>query len=178
MQSSIERFDADTLAHVGSQPLAGAPGSATWVDRAGTRWLVAFAHYAGRGGEPGRGPEHSRILAYDTDWRRVASYRYPDGLIARFAGYSNSGGAVAAGGVLYLTGHDARELYVACLRATDGSVLWHSTWPAPFAGQGIAWDAGSGTLWAIERRAREVLQLEIPEKQKPARYRCAAGQLP
>ena len=162
MQSSIERFDADTLAHLGSQPLAGAPGSAPWVDRAGERWLVAFAHNAGRGGAPGRGPEHSRILAYDTDWRPLASYRYPAELVARFAGKSNSGGVVADGGVLLLTGHDAAEVYGACADEPAGELRWFATWPAPFAGQGIAYDAARGALWGIVRETRELVEAKAP----------------
>jgi hypothetical protein len=108
MQSSIERFDAITLAHLGTRALDEAPGSATWVDRAGARWLVAFAQYAGKGGEPGRGPEASRLIDYDSDWRRVAEYRYPDALVARFGDYSNSGGAVMEDGRLLLTGRRVR----------------------------------------------------------------------
>jgi hypothetical protein len=162
MQSSIERFDADTLAHLGSQPLADAPGSATWVDRDGERWLVAFAHYAGRGGERGRGPEATRLVAYDTEWRLLAAFRYPDELIARFAGRSNSGGVVMPTGSLYLTGHDAAEVYRACIDEPRAALRWTSTFPAPFAGQGIAWDPESRTLWGTVRRTRELVQASVP----------------
>jgi hypothetical protein len=165
MRSSIERFDAETLAHIGSQPLDGAPGSATWVDRAGQRWLVAFAHYAGRGGEPGRGPEHSRLVAYDTDWRPLASYRYPAELVARFAGRSNSGGIVAGERLLLLTGHDASELYAACIDESAEVLRWTETWPAPFAGQGIALDAEHGSLWGVVRATRELVQVRAPVAQ-------------
>ena len=159
MRSSIERFDARTLAHLGSQPLTDAPGSATWVDRRGGRWWVAFAHYAGRGGEPGKGPEATSLLALDDGWRRVAQYRYPPELVTRFAGRSNSGGAFGPDGRLYLTGHDAPELYVACLDAAAGTLRWLATWPVPFAGQGIAWQPGRVLLWGISRSAREVIEV-------------------
>ena len=59
-------------------------------------------------------------------------------------------------------------------RDAPGEVLWHSTWPVPFAGQGIAWDPRSGTLWGIERRAREVLELEIPPERQPTSWGCPA----
>ena len=72
-----------------------APGSATWVVQAGGSWWVAFAHYAGRGGEPGTGPEHARLVTLDADFRSLASYAYPPELVARFAGRSNSGGVGA-----------------------------------------------------------------------------------
>jgi hypothetical protein len=161
MQSSIERFDADTLAHLGSQPLVDAPGSATWVDRDGERWLVAFAHYAGRGGEPGRGPEHTRLVAYDTEWRPLESYRYPADLITRFAGRSNSGGVVS-GTVLFLTGHDAPELYAACLDEPAGTLRTVGVFSVPFEGQGIARDPSDGTLWGIVRRTHEVVHAPAP----------------
>lgn len=167
MRSSIERFDAATLAHLGSQPLSPT-GSATWVDRAQGRWWVAFAHYAGRGGEPGSGPEATRLWQLDDDWRPLASYAYPDELIARFAGRSNSGGAFGPDGRLQLTGHDAPELYVVCLDPAGERLRWLATWPAPIAGQGIAWHPETGSLWGIVRQRREVLELRL----------AAAGSVP
>lgn len=161
MQSSIERFDAETLAHLGSQPFAAPPGSATWVDRAAGHWWVAFAHYAGRGGEPGRGPEHTRLLKLDDAWRPLAEYRYPPALVARFAGRSNSGGGFGPDGWLYLTGHDAPELYVTCIDEADAALRWLATWRVPLAGQGIAWDHRSRALWGILRARREVLELGL-----------------
>ncbi|HEX5064944.1 MAG TPA: hypothetical protein VFY49_02410 [Myxococcota bacterium] len=169
MRSSIERFDARTLAHVGSQPLADAPGSATWVVQAGGSWWVAFAHYAGRGGEPGKGPEHARLVKLDADFRSLASYAYPPELVARFAGRSNSGGVFGADGWLYLTGHDAPELYVACVDDAAHVLRWLATRPAPIEGQGIAWDLATGTFWGVVRDAREVVSFPLaPEGPTPA----------
>jgi hypothetical protein len=163
MRSSIEVFDADSLRHLASIPLPGAPGSATWIDRHAGRWWVAFAHYRGRGGEPGRGPEESRLLVYDDDWRPEAVYRYPEGLVERFAGYSNSGGSWGPDGRLYLTGHDAAELYVLALPAAGDRLQWLETLPAPIAGQGIAWDrSGPAELWGVVRASRRVLRMTAP----------------
>jgi hypothetical protein len=159
MRSTLERFDARSLAHLGSQPLDGAPGSATWVDWSDGHWWVAFAHYTGRGGVPGKGPEHSRIWKLDPSWRPLASYAYPPELIARFAGRSNSGGAFGPDGWLYLTGHDAPELYVACVDEEAKVLRWLDTRPAPIAGQGIAWDLATATLWGVMRDAREVVAM-------------------
>ena len=161
MQSSIERFDARTLAHLGSQPLADAPGSATWVVRAGDDWWVAFAHYAGRGGEPGKGPEHARLWKLDASWRPLASYAYPPELVARFAGRSNSGGVFGPDGWLYLTGHDAPELYVACVDDAGRALRWLATRPALIEGQGIAWDLATGTFWGVLRDAHEVVAFPL-----------------
>jgi hypothetical protein len=159
MRSSIERFDLRTLAHLGSQPLADAPGSATWVDWSDGHWWVAFAHYAGRGGEPGKGPEHARLWKLDRSWRPLASYAYPPELVARFAGRSNSGGVFGPDGWLLLTGHDAPELYVTCADDASRSLRWLATWPAPIEGQGIAWHPGTRLLWGVVRDARLIVAL-------------------
>lgn len=168
MRSTIERFDAGSLAHLGSQALADAPGSATWVDWSGGHWWVAFAHYAGRGGEPGKGPEHARLWKLDASWRPLASYAYPPELVARFAGRSNSGGAFGPGGWLYLTGHDAPELYVVCVDEGSAALHWLATWPAPIEGQGIAWDLATGTLWGVVREAREIVAVPARPDRHPA----------
>jgi len=158
MRSSIEVFDAQTLAHRRTLPLPDAPGSATWVDHAHGRWWVAYAHYAGRGGVPGRGPEHSRLVAYDAAWRETQRYAYPEALIERFAGDSNSGGAFGPDGRIYATGHDAAEIYVLAPPAAGDTLLWLETLPAPIAGQGIAWDpARPGQLWGLVRDERRVV---------------------
>jgi outer membrane protein assembly factor BamB len=158
MRSSIEVFDAETLTHRESRPLPYAPGSATWVDRREGRWWVAFAHYAGRGGAPGLGPEHSRLVAYDAAWNETARYAYPPALVERFAGYSNSGGAWGPDGRLYATGHDAAEVYVLSPPAESDTLEWLETRPAPIAGQGIAWDpAEEGRLWGVVRGERRIV---------------------
>src|SRR5262249_23816153 len=126
-------------------------------------------------GEPGRGPEATRLVAYDTDWRRVAEYRYPDALIARFAPNSNSGGVSIGGGRLLLTGHDASEVYVVCLDEAAGRLRWLAPWSAPCPGQGIALEARSGRLWGIVREASEVLEVgPLPAPPAPG-VECAAA---
>jgi outer membrane protein assembly factor BamB len=157
-ESSIERFDAATLRHLGSHRFEPAPGSAAWIDRFDGRWFVAFAHYDGRGGEPGKGSAASSLVELDARWETVASYRYPAALVRRFASRSNSGGAFARDGTLYLTGHDAREVYVMSLDRGDAELRWRATLAAPFEGQGIAWHAARGTLWGIQRSARTVVE--------------------
>lgn len=157
MRSSIERFDAGTLRHLGSRPLPDAPGSATWVVRHDGAWWVTFAHYAGRGGVAGKGPEATTLVRFDDDWRAAASWGFPAPLVERFGRYSSSGGAWGPDGLLYVTGHDAPEVYVLRLPET-GSVLEQvAVLPASIEGQGIAFDpAEPWTLWGIVRRLREV----------------------
>lgn len=168
MRSSIEVFDAETLAPVDSRDLGVTDGSATWVDRRDGRWWVAFAHYAGRGGVPGKGPPDTRLVAFDDAWTERAVYRFPDAVVSRFGDESCSGGAFGPDGLLYATGHDAAELYVLRVPAADpgaagaaaaASVLeLVAVVPVEATGQGIAWDPlREGVLYTIRRAAREVV---------------------
>jgi hypothetical protein len=65
MVSSLEVFDTKQMVHVRSTPLPNDFGSATWVERIDDAWWVAFAHYAGKGGVPGKGPEETRLVRFD-----------------------------------------------------------------------------------------------------------------
>lgn len=110
MVSSIEIFDARTLTHVGSHSFGFGHGSATWVDARDGQWWVAFAHYAGKGGEPGRGPEYTALVRYDADWREQESWAFPRAVVERWDGMSSSGGVWGADGLLYTSGHHSTEL--------------------------------------------------------------------
>jgi hypothetical protein len=164
MRSSILRFDPDTLRLLAEQELSTTDGSLTWIDRHAGSWWLLFAHYAGRGGEPGKGPEATRLVEYSASWNRQRALRFPPELIARFAGYSSSGGSFGPDGLLYVTGHDAPEVYALRIPATGDVLEWVGTAPAPIAGQGIAWDPfgsqpGAGSLWGIVRGHRQVRRL-------------------
>lgn len=158
MRSSIESFDADTLAHLASRDLGLLPGSATWVDRRDGLTFVGLGNYAGRGGAAERGPEHSAVARFDADWRPLASLRFPEEVIRRFGTRSNSGGAFGPEGLLYATGHDAPELYLLRVPAAGAALELVAILPAPASGQGIAWDPSEPELlWTIRREAREVV---------------------
>jgi hypothetical protein len=84
--------------------------------------------------------------------------------------YSNSGGAWGEDGLLYLTGHDAPELYVVRLPSA-GSVLEHvATIAIPVAGQAVAWDRSRPrVLYGINRKSAEVVAMQIPVVQPKGR---------
>jgi hypothetical protein len=161
MRSTIELFDAATLQHLRTHDLGTGRGSATWVDFHDGAWWVAFAHYAGRGGEPGRGPEETRLRRFDAEWRETASWTYPAELVAKWGEMSNSGG-VWRGDRLYTTGHDARELYVLAVPPGGGVLKLESVIAVESPGQGIAIDPGSGLLYSIHRARREVIVSRLP----------------
>ncbi len=158
MLSSIEIFDAETLEHRGSHSFGILAGSATWIDRRDDHWWVAFAHYEGRGGEPGKGSSWTTLVKFDGGWRRVAGFVYPSSVVARFAGRSNSGGAWGPDGLLYVTGHDAAEVTVLRLPKAGSVLEVVEILAAPIEGQGIAWDRDRpGVLYGIVKRTREVV---------------------
>lgn len=66
---------------------------------------------------------------------------------------SNSGGSFGPDGWLYITGHDATEVYVMKLPSAGSILTWVATiWLPDIAGQGIAWDrlrGRDGSLYRI-----------------------------
>ena len=162
MVSSIEIFDTTTLAHVGSHSFGFGRGSATWIETRDGAWWVAFANYAGKGGEPGRGPEYSVLVRYDREWREQESWAFPAAVIARWDGMSISGGLCGRDGLLYTSGHHSTELYVLGVPKSGAVLDLVRIVPFESEGQGIAVDRETGLLWSIQRKTREVLVSKLP----------------
>ncbi len=163
MLSSVEVFDPVTLQHRRSVALGEQIGSLTWVDRRDGAWWAGFANYDERGGEPGRDHRYAAVARFDDQWRRMESYAFPPEILERFAPTSTSGGQWGDDGLLYVTGHDAKEIYV--LRLPDaGSTLVHvATVNVGFEGQGWAWDRTEDrAIWSISRPNRSVVVTRIP----------------
>lgn len=158
--SSVEIWDAATLRHTGTHSFGRAGGSLTWLDRRGDRWIACFVHYGGKGGEPGRGPAWSRLVAYDDEWRETGGWAFPPELVERVGGrgYSFSGGALGPGGYLYVTGHDAPELYVLAFPDAGPVLKWVATIPIPARGQAFGWDpVEPGVIYLLSRQGGEVI---------------------
>jgi len=163
MVSSVEVFETDRMAHVGHVPLPNGLGSATWVEHTDVAWWVTFAHYAGEGGEPGKGPEATTLVRFDPDWREQGAWFFPRAVVSRWDGMSSSGGAWADERRLYITGHHARELYMLELPASGRELALAGIISIESEGQGIALDRAAGLLYSIQRRTREVLVSKLPE---------------
>jgi hypothetical protein len=161
MHSTIEVFDATTLRHVRTHDLGNGRGSATWVDFHDGAWWVAFAHYSGRGGEPGKGSDQTTLRRFDREWREQASWTYPPELVAKWGGMSNSGG-VWRRDRLYTTGHDAPELYVLEVPPGGGVLKLAATIAVESPGQGVAHDPTSDLLYSIRRATKEVIASRVP----------------
>jgi hypothetical protein len=163
MISSIEVFDTKTMKHLRTQPLPEGFGSATWIDTKDDAWWVTFAQYAGKGGETGKGPEQTQLVRFDRRWRKQAAWTFPQEVIVRWGTMSSSGGTWGTDGLLYTTGHDARELYVLRLPASGPRLELAAIIPIESEGQGIALDrAAAGTLYSIQRKTLEVIVSTLP----------------
>jgi hypothetical protein len=164
--SSVEIWDTATLKHVGSHSFGRADGSLTWVVRHNNRWVVCFVHYGKKGGEPGRGPEWTRIAEYDDEWRQTGGWAFPTDLMARLGvrGYSCSGGAFGPGGYLFVTGHDHQELYVLEMPEAGPVLHWVATIPVSAQGQAFAWDPRDpNLLYSLSKQGREVIVSRVTQ---------------
>ena len=164
MASSVEIFDTRTMEHVRSVPLGVRDGSLTWVERRGGVWWAMLANYDPPRSDGGRTHRDTRIVLFNDSWAEVGGYALPDSLLERLAPHSVSGGSFGPDGLLYLTGHDAPEIYVMRI-PRQGPVLEHiATLSAPIEGQAWAWDRSSErSIFAIARSSGEVVVLAVPK---------------
>jgi outer membrane protein assembly factor BamB len=159
-ESSVEIWDTAKVEHSGQHVFTNSPGSLTWADPRGSDWVACFAHY-----RKTSDPALTQVVRFDAQWWPQQRWKFPAALIQRFAGNSSSGGAFGPGDHLFVTGHDARELYVLDLPEQGAELRWSATIPISAAGQAFAWDrAEAGLFYAIERKTREVLVSRITSK--------------
>jgi len=175
MTSSVEVFDAATLAPLASHSLGfRAEGSLVWLEPIRDGWLAGFAHYDGKGGEPGRSQRYSGVVQFDTQWRRTGGWVFPDDVLQRMAPHAASGGAIGADGWLYAMGHDRGELYVLG-KPLQGSTLVHlATIDVPADGQAFSWLPDARAILVVLRHQGLVRRIDIP----PLPERVAAAALP
>ena len=138
MASSVEIFDPATLTHIDNHSFGIWNGSATWLDEYKGFWYVAFAHYTGKGAEPGKLNSWTRLVKFDDQWRQIESWIYPKELIDKFGSKSNSGGVILPDGKILCTGHDNYELYLLEFPSKGYTLVWRDTISVGSFGQGIA----------------------------------------
>lgn len=156
-KSSVEIWDTTTMQHVGRHEFEKPPGSLTWAVKRRDEWFACFAHY-----QKTSDPARTVVIKFGAQWRQLTSWKFPAALIQRFASNSSSGGAFGPGGHLFVTGHDAREIYLLDMPARGGELLWHATIPISAAGQSFAWDQSeAGILYSINRKSKEVIVSRI-----------------
>ncbi|RPI25868.1 MAG: cycloisomerase [Acidobacteria bacterium] len=163
MKSSVEIWDTGSLTHIGTHDFGVRWGSLTWVDRHNGFWWATFANYDQViDGKRYGGKENTVLVKLNDKWQDLQTWTFPSRLLSRFGEMSNSGGSWGTDGRLYLTGHDAPEIYVVRLGESGGMLEFLETIPAPIAGQGIAWDRSTpGHLYGILRAKRQVTVLRL-----------------
>ncbi len=165
MASSLEVFDAHRLEPLASHSFGPRLGSLTWAARHRGHWWACFANYNDRGTTPGFDQRWTHVGQFDAQWQMLRSWLFPHSVIATWGQSACSGGDWGDDGLLYVTGHDAPELYVLRL-PRQGVRLEHVTTIAvPFEGQGWAWDRSAGrerVIFGISRARREVISARIP----------------
>jgi len=163
MASTVEVFDRAALTHTRSIPLGTQPGSLTWLARQGGAWWACFANYDGKGGEAGRDHTATALVKFDDAWRPLGQWRFPPSVLERFKPSSASGGVWGDDGLLYVSGHDAGEVYVLRVPPAGGELEHVATISAPIEGQAIALDPGEGRmLYGIVRKTRQVVAMRLP----------------
>jgi hypothetical protein len=162
MVSSIEMWDAETLRHTASHSFGIFTGSATWIDFRQDHAYVTFGHYANRAAEPNRDPRWTALLKFDSEWRRLGGWVYPEEVVSKLGEYTISGGVFGPDHTIFCTGHDNPEIYVLTFPAGGSTLVLQATFATPNKGQGIAVDpVSSGTLYAIDRSTREVIVMSV-----------------
>ena len=163
MASSLEIFDPVTLQHIGNHSFGIVNGSATWMDMYNDHWYVSFAHYTGRGSEPGKDNSWSRLVKFDQHWRQIESWVFPKELLNRFESRSNSGGVILSDGKILCTGHDNYEVYVLEFPEKGYTLVWTNTLIVGSFGQGIDHDkiGESEYLYGIIKKKNRVVVSSI-----------------
>lgn len=165
MASSLEVHDARTLQPLRSHSFGIRLGSLTWAVRRDGRWWACFANYNDAGTTPGFDQRWTFLGEFDDQWQLLRSWLFPPQVIATWGDSSCSGGDWGDDGLLYVTGHDAPELYVLRLPAQGVTLEYVTTIDVPFEGQAWAWDRSvpeQRVIYGISRANQQVIAARIP----------------
>jgi hypothetical protein len=164
MASSIEVYDTRTMKHIGSHSFGIFAGSATWIDRHNGFWWVVFANYNGKHSSEGRDNHWTTLVKFNDSWIPLGSWIFPETVLQAFAPNSNSGGNWGSDGLLYLTGHDKKELYIMKLPHSGYTLELIALIPVINPGQAIAMDRSvkdKGIFYAVDRQDNSVIVEQI-----------------
>ena len=165
MTGSIEIWDAKNLQHINTHSFGISWGSCTWIDRMDNNWYVGFVHYNKWKNLDGKGTKWSVIVKFNSNWQFLESWTFPDSVIKSFGEMSNSGASFGKDGLLYCTGHNAKELYVLKFPEFGSTMQLVKIIELDNPGQGIAWDRSSSNyLYCIDRNERTVNIFSLTKK--------------
>ena len=159
MAGSIEVFNPEHLEHIDNHSFGIGNGSPTWLDKHNGFWYVAFAHYTDRGSELNKNNSWTRLVKFDEEWRQIESWIFPEEIIEKFHGRSNSGGRILPDGRILCTGHDAQEIYVMQFPKMGFTLEWIKTIPMAGLGQGIDYEKVEDEffIYGINRSEKKVV---------------------
>lgn len=158
MTSSVEIWSPKSMKHVDTRSFGIRWGSCTWIDKHDGYWWAAFAHYNKLKDKNLTDNTYTTLVKFDDQWRMLEAWVYPQSIIDRFDGMSNSGGSWGPDGRLYLTGHDRSELYVVGFPKAGSVLVLEEIIPIGNRGQGFAWDrTDPGVIYTIRKKEREVV---------------------
>lgn len=166
MASSLEIHDTASLQPLSSHSFGIRLGSLTWAVRHLGFWWACFANYNDSGTTPGFDQRWTHVGQFDDAWQMRQSWLFPPQVVATWGESSCSGGAWGEDGLLYVTGHDAPELYVLRLPRQGVALEYVTTIDVPFDGQGWAWDRSARdnrVIYGISRARQQVIAARIPE---------------
>ncbi|GEK97269.1 hypothetical protein [Gluconobacter kanchanaburiensis] len=162
MWSSVEWFDTATMTHVRTHSFGPGRGSLTWIDWHDGNWWACFANYDGDGGEAPRDHRATVLVRMDENFVPQEQWLFPEDVLERFGHHSASGGRWGRDGRLYVTGHDAPELYVLELPSAGGRLQHVATYRLPTHGQAFDWDAvDDSRLWTIDRESQTLVTSQL-----------------
>ena len=165
MASSLETYDTATLQPVATHSFGIRLGSLTWAVRHRGYWWACFANYNDSGTTPGFDQRWTHVGQFDDAWQMQQSWLFPAQFVATWGRSACSGGDWGDDGLLYVTGHDAPELFVLRLPKQGVTLEYVTTIAVPFEGQGWAWDRsrpGQRVIYGISRKRQEVIAARIP----------------
>lgn len=170
-RSELLVLDPESMELTTYHDFAGQPGSLTWAVRHDDAWWCNFAFYDADN-------RKSYLARFDDNWHEQARWRYPTKLVERLGRHSLSGG-VWYHGQLLATDHDHEVLYrldvpLQSSPTRQGNATPPSgapqeskvlelveVLPAPFAGQGIAYDPVSDGLVGVVRKKKLVVFAQL-----------------
>lgn len=165
MAASLETHDTRTLQPVESHSFGMQLGNLNWVVRHKGYWWACFANYSNQGAVPGFAQSATHVTQYDDNWQQLQSWLFPPQVNTAWAESSCSGGDFGDDGLLYVSGHDAAELYVLRLPRQGVTLEYVTTIDVPFEGQSWAWDRsmpGERVIYGISRARQEIIAAQIP----------------
>ncbi|WP_225199137.1 hypothetical protein [Gluconobacter oxydans] len=163
MWSSVEWFDTRTMQHTRTHSFGPGRGSLTWIDWHDGSWWACFANYDGDGGEAPRDHRSTLLVRMDSRFSTQEQWLFPEDVLERFGHHSASGGHWGRDGLLYVTGHDAQELYALQLPQAGGRLRHVATYQLPTHGQAFDWDAlTANRLWTIDRQTQTLVNSQLP----------------